>query len=705
MSEIAERYKKRLKPIKEKVHSAYTYFQPNYDRFNEFREFVFKQTLSSDDIALYKQRKMPNLEFNILNAYIARLRGEFSKQEPSICVRALDGAKIDPEMIELIEGHLRAILFDANKDSLEYDVYTDLLSGGFSVARVYTEYMHEMSFDQKICIKRSFDPTLTGFDPLAQLSHKGDGAYCFELYPKSEDDFKEEFPDVDISEVKFTRDLDSFNWSYRESNNNKVLLICDFYEKKKKRVRIVQLVTGKVMPMDEYKKLVEEWNDAGMIQQPPAIRGEPRWTEIETICRYRLIENQILEYIETDYKCLPLVFVDGDSVVLRNNKNSTVEQMTRPYVYHAKGVQKLKNFAGITLANALENMVQHKWVVAKESIPQEAAYQEAYINPQQASTLVYEAFKDTNPDQPLPPPREVQIVPAPPEVAGTFAMADQMTQTILGSYDAALGINDNQLSGVAIVEGATQSNATAMPYVVGFLNGLTRAAQIIIDLIPKYYKTPRTIPVLTKDGERKYVAINEEGKPSFDYDPNVLEIRVEAGVNFGIQKSRALAQVTSMMQASQIFSQFINSDCLDVLVDNMEFRGSDMLKERAQEFMEKMKQQEQMAMQQAQQQAQNNPETIRAQVEMQKLQHQNERLQVEAKIKEVELENERMKLLLETANSRNDNLVQIEKTKTERIAKAMELEMSHHDMRHRHAKEFIETHHKVTTEKPHHGTT
>ena len=40
---------------------------------------------------------------------------------------------------------------------------------------------------------------------------------------------------------------------------------------------------------------------------------------------------------------------------------------------------------------------------------------------------------------------------------------------MLGSYDASLAQNDQQLSGVAIVEAATISNGAAMPYVINYM--------------------------------------------------------------------------------------------------------------------------------------------------------------------------------------------------------------------------------------------
>src|SRR5690606_35229321 len=159
-------------------------------------------------------------------------------------------------------------------------------------------------------------------------------------------------------------------------------------------------------------------------------------------------------------------FVDGNSVMLKLNEAGSSVQMTRPYLYNTKGIQKLKNCAAQNLATELEMMVQHKWKVAKESIPDEQEYLQAYTDPQRANTLVYNAWDDNDPNKSNPPPQEIQRPPIPQEITQTFMEADKAIQMVLGSYDAALGINNNQLSGKAVVESATQSSFAAMPYIV-----------------------------------------------------------------------------------------------------------------------------------------------------------------------------------------------------------------------------------------------
>jgi hypothetical protein len=396
----------------------------------------------------------------------------------------------------------------------------------------------------------------------------------------------------------------------------------------------------------------------------------------------------MLEYVETDYKHLPLVFADGNSVILRDGNSGAFTQMTRPYIYHAKGMQQLKNFAGQSLANELENLVQHKFMVAKEALPDEQSYLDAYTNIQIANTLVFKAFKDNDPNIPIMNPiREVNRVPIPPEVTNSFTLADQLAQSILGSYDASLGINDNQLSGTAIVEGATQSNSAAMPYIVGFMQAWSQVANICVELFPLYYITPRTIPIVNSDGSRSYQQINQDNMPSFDYDENVLQVKIEAGVNFSVQKSRALNQIIQMTQASPMFAAFINAKGLKIILDNFEINGIDELKFLADQWMQEQQQQQQQQMQMQQQQMQNNPlllkaqnEKMKVQAEMQKTQANHQIEVARVQIDKQEADTNFLKVMADMRQAKVESAIEIDKADAEKARAAADMTMKGHDM-------------------------
>src|SRR5688572_1328237 len=196
--DVARRYpgkdiQNQLERIKTNVRRGYDYFKPNYDRFNEFRRFIFEASLTADEKNLLITMGRPQIEFNVLEAYISRLLGEFSKQEPDIEVNADDTNEADPLTIKVVEQHLRHTLTDSKNHHTKYEVYKDLLSGGFSALKVFPRYAHPMSMKQVIDIDRCWDPTMCVFDVVTRYAHKGDGMWACELFPKTKEEALEEF--------------------------------------------------------------------------------------------------------------------------------------------------------------------------------------------------------------------------------------------------------------------------------------------------------------------------------------------------------------------------------------------------------------------------------------------------------------------------------------------------------------------------------
>lgn len=690
MAEAASaKARKELKRIKRNIETSNIYFKKNNDRYHEFMKFIFQTALTENDESSLKTAGKPIIEFNVCNAPTSRLSGEFSKQMPSIKVMAEHGMPVEPEVIEVVEGHIRHILDDANKHNAQYKIYQNQLGGGFSNWKVFTDYVHELSNKQIIKARKCYEATLVGYDDTARESSKFDSEYSYEFFPMRKEKFAAKYPWVNLEELKFNEVSENISWSYT-ANDQEIILLCDYYEKKRKKFKLVTVAGHGDMPMEDYEKLIADWESESRVEQPPVITFE-RQSYKTTICRYVTVGCDVVSYEETDYKYLPHVFVDGDSAIIKDGNEAAYKQFTKPYTYHAKGIQRLVNFAGQVIGNDFENMVMHKFKVAKESIPQEEEYQAAYKNVQLASTLVYNAFMDNDPDKAIPAPQEIARVPLPPEVLTTFNNAMQMLQNILGSYDAALGINDNQLSGTAIVEAATQSNAAAMPYVISHMQALSHVATIILDLIPKYYKTPRTIPIIDRDGVRSYKQVNVQGAPSFNYDENALSVRVEAGPNFAIQKARALNQIMLLMQASPLFAQFMNEMGISYILENMEFRGSDVLAEKSKAWMQQLQQR------MAQQQQQPSPDQIKAQIEQQKLQLKAQDSQTQAQLKAQELaiakekaDTDRLKLELDAGMSKNKLMVDMVKAQAEEDRAQADVQIKHMDMAHKERKDAVD---------------
>jgi len=720
MTEIAQKYQDELERIKKNIENSYNWFKENYKNFNRTMSYLFKTQLTKEYKKLLTDLNKPSLEFNVLEAFISKLCGEFSDQEPSLKVSNDFNAPTNSKVINVVEGHLRHILDNARKDNTLYRTFRNTTAGGFSVLKVWTEYAHPMSMDQVIKFGEVYSPTLTFFDPNARQPHKGDGNFCGEIFPVTEDDFEREYPDIDIKKIGRSAYLGDFKWGYLNNSNKKIILKCHYYEKKKKRIRIVQLVKsrfgeGIVIPMDQYKELSENWDNLGFPEPLPAILGKPRWTDIETIVRYTIIETQILKREETDYTIFPLIFADGNSEIIQDDDN-TIHQLTRSYIKNAKGMQDLMNFAGNTMGQELSNIIQHQFTIAEEALPKQTKYKEAYQDTQHADLLVYRAYSDKEITKPLPPPTVVQRQAIPPQISETFINAPQTVQVSLGAYDASIVNTQNPiLSGKAIVQGNKAANAASKPYLVNIICSLNRVLECCLSLIPKYYITPRTIPVIDADGKRSAQLINVQGNPqsiNMQYDDNVLQVSVEAGPSFAIQQDEALMQVMSLANSMPGFADFIQKKGLKYIIDCLHIKGIDQLKELVTVYQSEMEQQQKQMMQMQQQSVMNNPAMQKLQLEKEKI-ASHERVEdaytqletAKVAVSQQKMENEKLKTMADISNANVEAQIKIDSHQTEkaRIAADMAINaskelhaqnISTHKIGHEITKTILDHHHK-----------
>lgn len=709
---------KLLKRIKRNIENAYEAFRPNYERYTGFRNFIFVDAMSEAAKAVNNDLQKPNIQGNVIESYMSRMCGEYSKYEPGIVISAADDViATDPQeremqdkQIEVLTGHWRYILYDANKRGFQRVSYRNSLSGGYNSAKIYTEYMNERSFHQQIKIENTFDQTMVFFDVLASSPDKSDGNYCGEIVPMRVEDFKQEFGDVDISNLKFQgkmiesshgmSTLGPFNWTYKVGDES-IILVADYYEKKKTKTTLLKLSNGKTVTKKEYKKLLRDWDDAGFGAQAP-IEIDRRETEIVTIERYRLIQNKVLSHETTSFRNLPIKFIDGNSIITKDDTTGACYQMTKPFFYHAEGAQRLKNFALQSLANELENMRPQTIIASLESIPPQ--YLDAYRKPQNMTTLIYNAFLDGDPTKPLSPPILAPRPPIPAEISQTLTQCDIMIQNIMGASDASsMQMTAEQASGKAIQELISMSNTAAIPYIDSQLLGLESLAQDVIDLIPVYYKTPRTIPVIDAMGNHDFVEINGDGTVKFDYQPGDFRVKVEAGVSFGVQQSRALQQIFALSNAIPKFGEFINQEGMDIVLKNVECLHADELRHRSEAWMEAQKAAnaaaqeaaanqpniEMQAMQIAQAQVQSEHQAAMAKLEQQA---QAEQLKLQAKMADIELGYK--KLEIELAKIISSNRIEEEKLGIEQqkaddkrietvIDSAIKQSQHHHEVSHK----------------------
>ena len=95
-SRVPKEYQDRLGEFKENINFAFCEMRDNNERFQQCKVKVFKTTLSTQQKDALMALNKPPLEFNMLNAPIDRLSGEYSKQMPSLEVSAKANHHVEP---------------------------------------------------------------------------------------------------------------------------------------------------------------------------------------------------------------------------------------------------------------------------------------------------------------------------------------------------------------------------------------------------------------------------------------------------------------------------------------------------------------------------------------------------------------------------------------------------------------------------------
>lgn len=597
----------KLKYLKDFVESWEEYWQPNNDRYNFTMYFVCVSTVSQGNGDELELMGRPPMQFNSIEAYGSKIMGEFADEEPGVEVSADDGVVADPQIaltVECIEAHMRHDLEHANNGNAGYKVMKDLVFGGFGCFEAYTDYAYKGSFD--LCVPHQrVNPTLCGWDVMAQESHKGDGRGCYKKIYMTKDAVRVKYGDEIAESIQYDAFSDSkFSWAYT-SLKQQVACIVEFYWKDERLGKLVKLPKQLVMMpeyqsfgfkevMDEreYKKLIKKWALSGPVLPPP----KPINKRDETFCdiyRFTFCHNKLIKTEETDYDMLPLIFVEGNTVEVNNAQTGqALRQICKSMFYNAIDAQRFKDFSGQSLAGRLEMMLNSYAIGAKESFDEQTLHN--WLDPARPNLLTY-AARDKD-GAPLPPPEVIQTPDVPQSILASFFGSDKVIETTMGFYDDRVA-NDPNSSGVAIKEATMQSQAAASPFRDGYLEGLNRLAQFKLNMYPKCFKTPRSIPILLESGKSGYAIINTDQLPPrspeadpeltqtapvyMNYDPNSLLVKVKSGPNSAMQKREALKEMNSLMSMAPQMQQFILGPCLELYLSNYEMRNIEQMKAMA----------------------------------------------------------------------------------------------------------------------------
>lgn len=477
----------RIADIKERYKEAVSGWNHIYQAASDDLRFVYDVDEGQWPNRIRKEREndgRPVLTVNKLQKTLRRIRGDQLMNKIGMKVLPVDD-KADVVTAELYSGLIREIEYLSNAEICYDTAYNHAISSSVGFFRIITKYSDNKSFLQDIGIERIINPLSIHFDPFAKGFSYEDAQYCFieDLIDKKK--FKRDFPNAEISDFDSSTTASIFgDWLQQDK-----LRVAEYFYREPTKEKIVQLVTGEIIPINSKMTIEAIKNLGGVI-------AKERTVDSYIVKWCKLTGAEILEESEWPTDDIPIIPMFGDEVVVEGKKYYL--SLARG----AKGPQQMYNYWAtaatetVALAPKMPFIVDHRQIKGFETEWEEA-------NRTNRMYIRYNAIAGLN-----KPSREPQAQ-VPSAIMNMMQATAYDVEDHLGQYEASKGEASNERSGKAIIARVTQSDKGTYLFVDNKTRAIICGGRQVIRLIPKIYDTQRALRVRGESGDESLVTVNK----------------------------------------------------------------------------------------------------------------------------------------------------------------------------------------------------
>lgn len=525
-----------------------------YEKASSDIKFVTKPGEQWDAKTKAARGNRPCYEFPKLQGQVRQVVNAQRQARPQGKVRGVEEG--DQGLAELMQGICRNIESVSNAD-MAYDVaFEAAVKGGFGAFRVLTDYRNQDDFDLDIGIKPIFNPFSTKFDPAAIARDRRDAEFAFVEEFMSEDAFKRKHPDADME--SFEGDKDCADW--REAGKVRV---CEYWWKEPVKRTLLALSNNEVVDADDIDEDTLAESGIKVLRR--------RTVDGHKVMSVLTNGHEFLgEPTEFPSKFIPIIPVWG------NISNIEGEDYFQGIVREAKDAQRLHNVHRSAMIEAVAKAPKAPFMVTKAQIEgYEGMWKRA--NAEDYPYLIYNAVAGG----PEAPKRSPQAdVPAALMQMAAIDADDMKAAT--GIYDASLGARSNETSGRAIGQRKEQGAVATFHYSDNLSYAIRYLYEILVDMIPRVYDTPRVVRILGADGGEKWKQLyqtvtDEEGNQHVlnDISKGKYDVAITVGPSYATQRMEAVDTFAQL--AGQIGSSFpaIGPLLAYQVISNLDLPGSE----------------------------------------------------------------------------------------------------------------------------------
>jgi len=469
----------------ERAHAAHQRERDNMQEAYEDLEFLAGNQWPQYAKQQREAEERPCLTINRLPQFVRQVTGDIRLMKPAIKAVPID-ARAKHSIAELISCMIRYIENRSDAQSA-YVIGADSMAAcGIGHWRVTTEYAEETTFNQEIRIGQIDDGVSVLWDPDSQLPTREDAKWCLVPFDLSKEAYEEKYPDAPVEDfVGFDRQYTAY-WQHVD-----LIRIGEYWERRPAKRELALMPEGGIIDLTG----VGEEERAALALE--GARFETR--DGHKIFRSLITLGHVLEEPkEWAGRIIPIVPAIGEEIRI----GRTI--VRRGIVRNAKDPQRVYNYSTSAQTEILALAPKAPWIGTEKNFDENRDKWET------SNTKNWPALEYT-PD-PLnggAPPQRVAPPVSSPGLSEAIARADNDMQAVTGIYDASLGAQSNEISGVAIQLRDQQGDVGNVAYVENFKRALAHTGRVLIDLIPHIYDTERMVQVVGEDGKVQTVTINK----------------------------------------------------------------------------------------------------------------------------------------------------------------------------------------------------
>lgn len=523
---------KLLSEMRDRYVKAGEYWGPIYDRVRDDVKFVSVPGNQWDEKLKARRKNRACYEFPKLRSHVINVQNEMRQSRPQGKVRGTEES--DKGLAELLQGICRNIESTSNADRA-YDIaYEYAVQGGLGDWRICTDYLHDDDFELDIRVKPVRNPLASKPDPAAVEIDLRDARYWFleDTIPKSE--FERNYPNASLKDFESDRHCQQ-HWKDRDN-----VRICEYLYKVPMKRELWALSDGRVVFADDLAKQadlkvaeVEEFLAAAQVEitRRREVEGHKVYSRLTNGCEW------LTEAVEIPCKFIPVVRIWG------NIQNVDGEDAITGLVAFGKDQQRLHNLHRTAMIEAIAKAPKAPYIATPE---QTEGFEDMWKNANAEDyPILY--YKDVSGKG---PPQRSQQAEVPAALIQAAAMDNDDIKAATGQYDASLGARSNETSGKAINSRKQQGATATFNFIDNLAYGIRYTYEILGDMIPRVYDTPRVVRVLGEDGGEKWkqlyqevedetgrkIVLNDISKGKYDYavtvGPSYATQRMEAADAF-----------------------------------------------------------------------------------------------------------------------------------------------------------------------------